>query len=164
VLALLAHSRELSSEICLEIGGFIGGQAVFRVVLGHQLFDGLDADSPLLAVRSLLVATETDEVWIRRAVAVGVVADDQPTATAAAVKRALEVVAVNPVLLALDVAAREEVLHLLPGLDRNQCRMLAVVLDAVPRDFADVVRAAQEPVQLTHRDWFGRPLWSGHRR
>src|SRR5207245_2038797 len=63
----------------------------------------------------------------------------------------------------LAVAAGQDVLHLLPGLDRHQRRMLAFVLNAVIGDLADVVRASQESMKLADGYWFGGSFRSWHR-
>src|SRR5205814_1158245 len=107
------------------------------------------------AGRTAMLPSNAQVVRVELAQLAAGVSHDEPRATVSAPNGALEIVVVLALLQTLALG-REDVLHPLPRLGINQRRVLALILDAVIRDDALVVRAAQDAAEVPDGDGLAR--------
>ncbi|MFT4218317.1 MAG: hypothetical protein QM619_14185 [Micropruina sp.] len=138
------------------------GDGDLLVAVGDELLGDADRHGPTGAVLALGGAAGADAIGVADALPVGWVVQLHPRPAAPAVQAAFEIVVVGATAFGGLLARVEQPLHLLPGLDIDQCFVGAGLLRTFVADDADVVRVAQQIEERRAPDRPGRALRGGH--
>ncbi|MEO0493481.1 MAG: hypothetical protein AAF081_08700 [Actinomycetota bacterium] len=138
--------RDDALERCPDFGQHLVDPFLDGDVVGFDCCFGDPGRDVALFAAILFLAAEAVEVLVFAAVAPAV-REANPFVAVAAAKRAFEVVAVAPGLVAPGVVGIEDGLDFVVGFGVDERFVFAGVLRSTPGDDADVVRVAQQPVE-----------------